>query len=117
MTGKSEINDRYYVKDSDCYKLLCFLYNPENHDEKWAFQRHMEVVLLFSSKAEKEGFDEYIIGRIHEIDEYIASNRSYLHLVTDSDKKTEVYTEQIFTGKVLKRMLEDFRCQSRLKMT
>ena len=44
------------MKDSDCYKLLCFLYNPENHDEKWAFQRHMEVVLLFSSKAEKEGF-------------------------------------------------------------
>lgn len=108
---------RYYVKDSDCYKLLCFLYNPENHDEKWAFQRHMEVVLLFSSKAEKEGFDEYIIGRIHEIDEYIASNRSHMHLVTDSDKKTEVYKEQILTGKVLKRMLEDFRCQSRLKMT
>ena len=38
---------RYYVEDNDRYKILKFLYNTENAEERMAYNNLLKAVLLF----------------------------------------------------------------------
>lgn len=106
---QSSIAYKYYIKDSDTYKLLEFLYAPENLEQRWALSRHMEVVLLFDSPEEKEAFETFSSKQVAQIDGYIKKNYESVFLCTDSQQKTMTYTERILAGKYLNRLLENFR--------
>lgn len=57
---------KYYVEGSITYKLLEFLYNPQNSDERWAFLRFSNVILFFRSDEERIDFEDYIYQNLSE---------------------------------------------------
>lgn len=100
---------KYYVKDSDTYKLLQFLYDPTNMEQTIALGKHLEVVLLFQCQQEAEDFTVYCEQKTDQIDKYIAEHIADVHIWTDSDQKTKVYKERILTGRCLKQLLNNYR--------
>ena len=106
---QSSIAYKYYIKGSDTYKLLEFLYTPENMEQRWALSKHMEVVLSFESKEEKDTFETFCRMQVDKIDNYIKDNYESVSIYTDSKQKTRTYIEQILAGKCLNILLKEFR--------
>lgn len=48
---------KYLIKNSKEDKLIQFLYNPDNSDERFAYQKHRRTYLEFDSKKQKEEFE------------------------------------------------------------
>ena len=46
-----------YVEDSNTYRLLKFMYDPEKLEQKMAYKMLMKVVLLFKSEEERKAFE------------------------------------------------------------
>lgn len=103
------IGYKYYVKDSECYRILQFLYDPCNHEEEYAMSDFMRVVLLFRSETEKEDFMSYIEGYLTELFERVKKCKEYDTIHTSSDRKTAYYKMQLKLGIVLNEMLSEFR--------
>lgn len=102
---------KYYIENSDTHKLLEFLYDSANMEQRYAFMRHMEVVLLYSSQQDREDFEAYAAARLNELDQYIADHEGETHICTDTDTKTELYKQRILTGVFLNKLLGEFRKQ------
>lgn len=61
-----KIRYKYYTKNSKRHTLLPFMYDPENGDERYAFNHLMNVVLIFESEEERENFEGYIICNLND---------------------------------------------------
>lgn len=112
---QSKIAYKYYVKGSDTYRLLEFLYSPENMDQRWAFMRHKEVVLIYNSEEEKNMFEDYCLLNIDKIEAFLEENMEKSQIDTNAQLKKKVYTERILTGKFLNTLLLDFRKSNHFK--
>lgn len=102
---------KYYVENSDTHRLLGFLYDPANMEQRHALSRHMKVVLLYHTPQERGAFEAYAATRINDLDQYIADHKDETHICTDEDTKTELYTARILTGIFLNKLIEEFRKQ------
>ena len=100
---------KYYVENSDTFKILEFLYDPSCGEEFDALSRHMDVVLLYHSKEERALFENYVTARTQEIDLFIEANKSEISISTGSELKSETYSKLILTGTCLNQMLSEFR--------
>jgi len=103
------IGYKYYVRGSHREELLCFMYDPENGDQRWAFHHWEEVTLFFDSEAEKNAFQDYIEYKIGEVKQRIEASDEYEHIETGSEAKTAGYKRSLRCALVLKEMLEEFR--------
>lgn len=103
------IGYKYYVEDSNRYRILQFMYDPCNHEEEYAMSDFMRVILLFRSETEKEDFMSYIEGYLTELFERVEKCKEYDTIHTSSDRKTAYYKMQLKLGIVLNEMLSEFR--------
>lgn len=105
----SNYSYKYYVLGSKLYRVLDFLYNSENSDERFAFMNLKNVVLFYQSEEEKVAFEFYlgenqelVSTRMKNIDRY-----EYIH--TNNENKTAVYKERLRSGIALNFLLMEWR--------
>lgn len=103
------IGYKFYVEGSDCYRILQFLYDQYNDEERFAMVHFMRVILWFHSENEKENFKLYTESHLTEIFERIEKCKEYDYVHTNSELKTEHYKKQLKMGIVLNEMLAEFR--------
>ena len=104
-----KITYKYYSKGTKRFILLKFMYDPENGEERYAYNNLMNVVLMFDSEDERLAFEDYITYNFEEFKDRLTKVERYNHIKTDSEKRTEVYQEELNTGYVLNEMLEEYR--------
>lgn len=102
---------KYYVEGSTTYKLLDFLYNPQNSDERWAFMHLSNVVLFFKSNEERIDFEDYIYQGLSECKKRIEACKEYDNINTGCEARTTLYKQRLRIGVVLNKMLDEFRNQ------
>lgn len=100
---------KYYVDGSKRYRLLRFLYDPQNSDHRYAFMHLQEVVVFYYSDEERLAFESYIEGRQNLLSDKISEITRFDHINTDSDRKTEVYKKRLQVGVALNVLLEEWR--------
>ena len=100
---------KYYIKDSHRHKLLEFLYNAENQEERYAFDNLARVILVFNNYEEYEDFNYYILCSHKEVKKRIAECTKYNHINTGDETKNAAYIEYLNTGIVLNELLSTFR--------
>lgn len=100
---------KYYVCGSKRYRLLRFLYDPQNGDHRYAFMHLQDVVLFFNSEDERVAFEAYIEEHQDVLDNKMGEITRYDHIQTDTERKTEVYIERLKVGFALNALLEEWR--------
>lgn len=103
------IGYKYYVRGSHREELMRFMYDPENADQRWAFQNWEAVVLFFDNEEEKNAFQEYIEYKIGAVKRRIEASDEYDYIKTDNELKTEGYKRSLRLALVLKEMLNEYR--------
>lgn len=105
----SNYSYKYYVLGSKLYRVLDFMYNAENSDQRYAFMNFESVVLFYESEEEKVDFEFYleknqelVSARVEAVDRY-----DYIH--TDTEIKTAAYKERLCLGIALNQLLEEWR--------
>ena len=100
---------KYYVGGSKRYRILKFLYDPQNSDHRYAFMHLQDVVLFYRSDEERLAFEVYIEGHQNLLSDKISEITRFDHISTGSDRKTEVYKERLKTGVALNALLKEWR--------
>lgn len=100
---------KYYVCGSKQYRLLKFLYDPQNDDHRYAFMHLQEVVVFYDTDEERLAFEAYIEGHQNLLIDKISEITRFDHINTDLDGKTEIYRERLKTGVALNVLLEEWR--------
>ena len=100
---------KYYVKGSKIYKLLSFMYNPENGEERYAYNNLMRVILLYESEDERKGFESYVECNVNDFMRMLSETNEYDYINTRSENRTRLYIKQLQTGCVLNNMLKKYR--------
>lgn len=100
---------KYYIKGTNRYRILEYMYNMEDQDERCAYHRFMNVVLLFQSESEKAEFEKYAEYSIGSIKKDIAACDKYSYIATGDKRKEKVYREKLRLGHVLNKYLKDWR--------
>ena len=103
---------KYYIEGSTTYKILDFLYNPQNSDEKYAFMHLSDVVLFYKSNEEKIDFEDYIYQGLPECKKRIEACKDYEYVDTGCEARTKLYKQRLRIALVLNKMLEEFRNQN-----
>lgn len=103
------IGYKYYVKGSHRERLMQFMYNSQNMDERWAFRNNEKVTLFFESDNEKSCFEEYINNNKIDLKKRVENSNEFDDIITENKMKTEGYKKSLRTAIVLKAMLEEFR--------
>lgn len=105
----SNYSYKYYVLGSKLYRVLDFMYNAENSDQRYAYMNFESVVLFYESEEEKVDFEFYleknqelVSARVEAVDRY-----DYIH--TDTEIKTAAYKERLCLGIALNQLLEEWR--------
>lgn len=103
---------KYLTKDDAAYKLNEFLYNEDNGEERYARQRFFEVVLVFNDNQEKQEFIEYVYSHKNDFIEKLNTQENVYHWIESSTKRhDEQIVIRLKTGKILNKMLDEFRGQ------
>lgn len=100
---------KYYIVNSHLEKLLRFMYDPQNMEERWAFRNYEKLVLFFESESEKLSFEEYVDYHKAELKSRVELSSEYDHIVTENVTKTNGCKRSLRTSIVLKDMLEEYR--------
>lgn len=102
---------RYYVRGSNKYNLLKFLYDPTNHEQHDAMNRLSEVVLLFRSDNERKGFVHWISAFPNEIKKGVELNKVHCSVDSDNPREVKIDVHKLALGKTLNQYLMEFRKQ------
>ena len=100
---------KYYIAGTCRYRLLSFLYDEQNSDERFAFMHLNDVVLHYHSGDEKLAFESFVEGHQEIFEKYLNGTNRYNHINTGEPTKTKVYKERLHTGIALNKLLEDWR--------
>ena len=104
-----KISYKYYSKGTKRYTLLKFMYDPDNGEERYAYSNLMDVILIFDSENERLAFEDFITYNYEEFKERLDKTDRYDHIKTDSERRTEIYREELNTGYILNEMLTEYR--------
>lgn len=104
------VNDdyKYYVRGSDRFNLLEFLYNNENSEERWAFSHLKNVVLFFDSEDERKGFEGYVDYYLTSFAQQVEKCDRYDYIDTGSEQRNKVYKRRLHIGVILNKILEEY---------
>jgi len=100
---------KYYIEGSDRYRVLDFLYNPENSDERCAFDDLINVVLIYHSEEERKAFEGYVLANPKKLDSLVNASKEYEYIATESELKTSEYKKRLRTGIALNTLLKGWR--------
>jgi len=100
---------KYYIEGSDRYRVLDFLYNPENSDERCAFDDLLNVVLIYHSEEERKAFEGYVLANPEKLDSLVNASKEYEYIATESELKTSEYKKRLRTGIALNTLLKGWR--------
>lgn len=100
---------KYYICGSKRYKLLQFLYDPQNADHRYAFMYLQEVVVFYYSNEERLDFEAYIERHQNLLSSTIAEISQFDYIKTDTEQKTEIYKERLKVGKAINQLLKEWR--------
>lgn len=100
---------KYYVLGSKRYRVLTFLYDQENSDERYAFDDFKDVVLFYQSEDERVAFDAYLEGHQELVDNQLKTVDRYNHISAGNENKTTVYKERLQVGVALNKLLCEWR--------
>jgi hypothetical protein len=100
---------KYYTEGSDRYRVLDFLYDPENSEELTAYNNLMDVILLYHSEEERNAFEGHVLANHEKLDSLVNASKEFDYICTDSDLKTREYKEQLKTGMELNTLLREWR--------
>lgn len=100
---------KYYVEDSNLYRVLEFMYDSENEDERTAFVDLMRVVLLYRSEKEKDDFEGYISSNPELLYDLACESKEYDYIATENYAKTKSYKFRLRMGLVLNKLLVEQR--------
>lgn len=94
---------------SNRYRILTFLYDRENSDERYAFNDLQDVVLFYHSEDERADFEAYIKEHQELVDSQLETIDQYNHIIAGNETKTAVYKERLRVGVALNDLLKQFR--------
>ena len=100
---------KYYICGNKRYRLLRFLYDPQNSDHSYAFVHLQEVVLFYYSDEERLAFETYIEENQSILSSKISEISRFDHIKTDSERKTKIYQERLKTGVAMNGLLKAWR--------
>lgn len=100
---------KYYIEGSDRYRVLDFMYNPENSDERCAFDDLMNVVLLYHSEEERKAFEGYVIANSERLDSLVNASKEFEYIATENELKTSEYKKRLRIGMGLNTLLREWR--------
>lgn len=100
---------KYYVLGSDIYRLLRFLFDEENSEERDAFMHLKEVVLIYSSDEERLSFELFIEEHQDIFESYYKAVNRFNYINTGDETKTKTYKERLSVGYALNELLTDWR--------
>ena len=100
---------KYYIEGSDRYRVLDFMYNPENSDERCAFDDLMNVVLLYHSEEERKAFEGYVVANPERLDSLVYASKEFEYIATENELKTSEYKKRLRIGIGLNTLLREWR--------
>ncbi|PNH21628.1 hypothetical protein CAL30_05220 [Megasphaera hutchinsoni] len=104
---------KYYIENSEEFKLLKFFYDPTNHEQKYAFSKILEIFLVFESVNEQVNFENYVEDNAEYLDKIYSAQKQYGYLEAPKGSpnylKLEKYREALRYARSLKLMLEKWR--------
>lgn len=104
---------KYYIEDSEEFKLLQFFYEPTNHEQKYALSKILKIFLVFESDKEQVNFKNYVEDNVEYLDKIYLSQKQYSYLEapqgTQNYLKLEKYREDLRYALSLKLMLKKWR--------
>ena len=100
---------KYYIINSDTYRILEFLYDDSNGDHRYALRNLLRVVLILNDEAEKTLFEQYVLDHKDDFITRVENCDEYDYIDIGKEKKTEVFKHRLKVGVVLNEMLREFR--------
>lgn len=107
------IGYKYYIKDNHTERLMRFMYDPQDGDQRWAFNKLEAVTLFFESDCEKTHFEDYVALYRNDLIKRVNSSTAYDYIVTENTTKTTAYKRKLKTAVILKEMLNEYRAVSK----
>ena len=103
---------KYYISGSNRYRLLKFLYDPQDGDHRYAFMHLQDVVLFYRSEEERVAFEVYIEANQSALDDKVKSITRYDYIQTENACKTDLYKSRLKAGVALNDMLSEWRTKT-----
>lgn len=100
---------KFYIAGTDLFRVLLFLYNPQNSEQHSAFSQLQDVVLIYDNLEERLAFEVYLEEHKQLVADRIAVTDRFNYIQTESDAKTKEYIKRLHTGVALKSLLAEFR--------
>jgi hypothetical protein len=100
---------KYYILGSDLYCVHQFYYDGNDEEQRIAHDRLLEVIIIYNSKEERLAFEAFIEENQALLDSALANVNRYNHINTGDEHKTEHYIQQLHTGILLNRLLNEYR--------
>lgn len=100
---------KYYICGTELFRVLSFMYDPSNGDQRYAFRHLQDVVLFYRNEEERLAFESILEARPQIVHDCFAGSKSYDHIVTENETKTKEYRKRLKVGAVLKGLLEEYR--------
>lgn len=100
---------KYFIKNSNKNKLLSFLYDNQNSEERFAKSLFDEIIIYFDSDTQKNNFELYIKENRdiinNEVDEEI---KSINHIICSTELETSYTKIHIAFGKILNKHFKKY---------
>ncbi len=105
---------KYLIKNSEEDKLIHFLYNPINSDERFAYQKHKRTYLEFDSENQKQDFEIFLISQkdkvISDINKKIPEYLNYSLIKENTNEYSiKAIAQELATAEVFNEYFEVFR--------
>lgn len=107
--GNEHYSYKFYLSDSSKYRLLKFMYNSENPDQKMAYDYFMRVILLFYSETERNEFEKYVSANLNQLESLINKNPKAYDTSDLQGIEKRVVQERLKIGEALNEMLLRWR--------
>ena len=102
---------KYYICGTDLFRVLSFMYDSSNGDQRYAFQHLQNVVLIYETEEERLAFETYLEEKQQTVHDCVASVDRYSYVWTETKTKSEEYKKRLHTGVALNILLKNFRAQ------
>lgn len=105
---------KYLIRNSEEDKLIQFLYNPDNSDERFAYQKHQGTYLKFDSEKQKEDFEMYLLSEkdkvIKDINQKVPEYLNYSKIKENTNEYSiKAIAQELATAEVFNEYFEMFR--------
>ncbi len=105
----SKFSYKYYVLGSNRYRVLSFLYDSENSDQRYAFDDLKDVVLFYQSEDERIAFEVYLEEHQEVVHDRVKAIDRYSYIHSENENKTALYKQRLHTGIALNQLLTEWR--------